>query len=282
MKVSRLGHLDESESMSDPETYALYAIHYAFRDTSLRRDLFIGADPHESSPMPIDYYLWAIVNDNRTIVVDTGFNHDEAERRGRKVVRMPREGLAMLGIEAAAVRDVIITHMHYDHAGTLNDFPKATFHIQDLEAAYVTGRQMNHEALRQAFSAEHVCNLVHKLFEGRVAFCDGEAEIAPGVTVHRIGGHTMGMQCVRVLTQRGWVVLASDAAHFYEHMERKVPFPIVWNVEDMLQGYDTLAKLATSQQHIVPGHDPLVRSRYPSLRPDLQGAIIRLDIAPGA
>ena len=265
--------------MSETETYALYAIHYAGRDAS-REDLFIGVDPHDSSPMPIDYYLWAIVNDNRTIVVDTGFNHGEAERRGRTIVRLPREGLSMLGIEAAAVRDVIITHMHYDHAGTLNDFPNATFHIQDLEMAYVTGRQMTHEVLRQTFSAEHVSNLVYKLYEGRVAFCDGDAEIAPGVTVHRIGGHTMGMQCVRVLTQRGWVVLASDAAHFYEHMEKRLPFPIVWNVGDMLQGFNTLAKLATSAGHIIPGHDPLVRSRYPSPRPDLERAIVRLDVPP--
>lgn len=266
--------------MSDPETYTLYAIHYALRDTSLRRDLFIGADPHDSSPMPIDYYLWAIVNANRTIVIDTGFNHEEAERRDRTIVRLPREGLAMAGIEAAAVKDVIITHMHYDHAGTLEDFPNATFHIQDLEMSYVTGRQMNHAVLRQTFSAEHVCTLVHKLFEGRVAFCDGDTEIAPGVTVHRIGGHTMGMQCVRVLTERGWVVLASDAAHFYEHMEKKLPFPVVWNVGEMLQGFETLGKLATSPRHIVPGHDPLVRSRYPSLSADLDGAVVRLDIDP--
>ena len=266
--------------MSGPETYALYAIHYAVRDTSLRRDLFIGTDPHDSSPMPIDYYLWAIVNDNRTIIVDTGFDHDEGERRGRKIVRLPRDGLSMAGIDAAAVRDVIITHMHYDHAGTLTDFPNATFHIQDLEMSYVTGRQMNHEVLRQTFSVEHVCTLVRKLFEGRVAFCDGDAEIAPGVTVHRIGGHTMGMQCVRVLTQRGWVVLASDAAHFYEHMEHGLPFPVVWNVGDMIQGYSTLAKLAASPKHIVPGHDPLVRARYPSLTADLEGAVVRLDVAP--
>ena len=267
--------------MSDTETYALYAIHYAGREAT-RGELFIGVDPHDSSPMPIDYYLWAIVNDNRTIIVDTGFDHGEAKRRGRSLVRLPREGLSMLGIEAAAVRDVIITHMHYDHAGTLSDFPNATFHIQDLEMAYVTGRQMNHEVLRQTFSVDHVCNLIQNLYEGRVAFCDGEAEIAPGVTVHRIGGHTMGMQCVRVLTKRGWVVLASDAAHFYEHMERKLPFPIVWNVGDLLQGFDTLGKLATSAGHIVPGHDPLVRTRYPSLSRDLQSAVVRLDVDPGS
>lgn len=264
--------------MSDPETYEVYAVHYAARNNSRRRDLFIGADPHESSLMPIDYYVWVIRNSNRTIVVDTGFDRDEAKRRDRQVVRLPREGLAMLGVEAATVEDVIITHMHYDHAGTLDDFPNATFHVQDLEMAYVTGRQMTHDVLRQTFTAEHVASLVYRLYEGRVSFCDGEAEIAPGVTVHHIGGHTMGMQCVRVLTQRGWVVLASDAAHFYEHMERKVPFPIVWNVGDLLRGFDILAELATSKSHIIPGHDPLVRSRYASPSSDLQGAVVRLDV----
>lgn len=265
--------------MSDPETYEVYAVKYGTMDNRHRYDNFIMADPHDGH-MPIDYYVWVIRNDTRTIVVDTGFDHKEAELRGRQVDRLPREGLAMLGVDAGKVENVIVTHMHYDHAGTLDDFPNARFHVQELEMGYITGRNMCLEPLKHAYSADHVCTLVRRLFEGRVAFHGKEGEVAPGITVHHIGGHTMGMQSVRVKTKRGWVVLASDASHFYENMERTSPFPIVYHMGDMLRGYDTLRGLAESPRHVVPGHDPLVLQRYPSPNEELSGIVVRLDVDP--
>jgi len=111
-----------------------------------------------------------------------------------------------------------------------------------------------------------------------VRFHDGDAELAPGISLHYIGGHTMGLQVVRVATRRGWLVLASDASHFYANMEQVRPFPIVYNVAEMVEGYERLRALADSPAHIIPGHDPLVLERYPA-PPDsaLQGIVSRLD-----
>ena len=247
--------------MSTGDTYEVYAVKYGVLTKRTRAASFIMADDHDA-PMPIDYFVWAITNKQRTIVVDTGFDRAEGKVRGRTVQRLPREGLAMLGIAAAKVKDVVVTHLHYDHAGTLDDFPAARFHIQDLELAYTTGRHMCTPALGHAYTPDHVCTLVRRVFDGRVAFHNGDEEIAPGVSVHLIGGHTMGMQSVRVKTQRGWVVLASDACHFYENLERQMPFPVVYNVADMAQGWAKLKALADSSKHLVPGHDPLVMKRY--------------------
>ena len=264
--------------MSEADLYEVYAVKYGTLAARTRRDNFIAADDHETS-MPIDYFVWAIVNPQRTIVVDTGFERQEGKRRGREILRLPREGLAMLGIDAAKVRDVVVTHLHYDHAGTLDDFPVARFHVQELELAYSTGPFMCSDTFSHAYSADHVCTLVRRLFEGRVAFHSGEAEIAPGVSVHHIGGHTMGMQSVRVRTRRGWVVLASDACHFYENMERSMPFPIVYHLFDMVMGWDKLKRLAETPEHVVPGIDPLVLRRYPAPKPELEGIVVRLDVA---
>jgi glyoxylase-like metal-dependent hydrolase (beta-lactamase superfamily II) len=264
--------------MSQSEAYEVFAIRYACKPDRQRFENFIVADPHDGV-MPIDYYIWAIANNRRTIVVDTGFDRVEAERRGRRIFRLPREGLAMLGIDSRRVEDVVITHLHYDHAGTLEDFPRAAFHLQDLELAYVTGRDMCHKAIRDAYSVAHVTKMVERVFKGQVGFHDGDEEIAPGVSVHHIGGHTMGLQCVRVYTRRGWVVLASDASHYYENMQRESPFPIVHNVGDMLQGYGKLRRLAESDEHIIPGHDPLVMERYPAPDRETEGIIVRLDHA---
>jgi glyoxylase-like metal-dependent hydrolase (beta-lactamase superfamily II) len=87
----------------------------------------------------------------------------------------------------------------------------------------------------------------------------------------------MGLQAVRVRTRRGWVVLASDASHFYAHLEQERPFPIVWSVADMVEGYRRLRELADSPAHIIPGHDPLVLERYPAPSRDMEGIVVRLD-----
>jgi len=260
------------------DSYEIYAIKYA---RLMRRspDNFIGGDEHDVE-MPLNYYVWVISNGARSIVVDTGFGEAMAKKRGRQIVKPVAEGVKALGIQPESVKDVIITHMHYDHAGNLPLFAGAKYHLQDSEMEFATGRCMCHGMMAHGYEAADVAHMVHCVFDRRVEFHDGSAEIAPGVEVHHVGGHTKGLQSVRVRTRRGWVVLASDASHFYAHMEQDRLFPIVYNVGDMLEGFRTLRRLASSPAHIVPGHDPLVMARYPVAKPGLEDWIVRLDADP--
>ena len=260
--------------------YEIYAIRYATRQAN-RPVHFLGGDPHDT-PMPMDYYVWVVRNAERTLVVDTGFDEAAARKRGRTLLRMPAEGLSMLGIERKAVSEIVITHLHYDHVGTYYDFPNARFHLQEAEMAYATGRFMAYRQFSHSFEPDEVCGMVRLAFDGRVHFIDGEAEVAPGITLHRIGGHTAGVQCIRVWTQRGWVVLASDTSHYYEHFEAYRVFPTTFNLGDVMQGYEMLRRLSDSIQHIIPGHDPLVMQRYPPPGRELDGIVVRLDAAPSA
>jgi glyoxylase-like metal-dependent hydrolase (beta-lactamase superfamily II) len=107
------------------------------------------------------------------------------------------EGLKVLGVQPDKVDHVIATHMHWDHAGNYDLFPNARYHIQDTEMAYATGRCMCHQMLRIPFSENDVLAMVRKVFAYRVEFHDGAEELAPGITVHKIGGHSKGLQCVR-------------------------------------------------------------------------------------
>lgn len=253
--------------MIDPDsTYQVLALRYGTHQARTARDNFLYPqelpDLHEAE-LPLDYFIWVIRNGARTIVVDTGFTHETAQRRKRELMVSPAEALDAVGVDARTVSDVIISHLHYDHAGGLASFPAATFHLQDSEMNYVTGRCMCHPRLRYAFEVEDVVAMVRRLYDGRVNFIDGEATLFPGVSVHRAPGHTPGLQCVRIETARGAVVLASDACHFYTNIERQNPFPIVVNVADMLDSWKRLEKLASSPDHIVPGHDPQVLTRYP-------------------
>jgi glyoxylase-like metal-dependent hydrolase (beta-lactamase superfamily II) len=139
---------------------------------------------------------------------------------------------------------------------------------------------MSHRRLREAFDPEHIAGVVRQVYRDQVTFHDGDSEIAPGISVHHIGGHTLGLQAVRVNTRRGWVVLASDASHFYANFEQRRAFPNVVRVEEMLEGYRRLQQLAESPKHIVPGHDPEVMRRYMPPSPELSSICVRLDVEP--
>jgi glyoxylase-like metal-dependent hydrolase (beta-lactamase superfamily II) len=175
----------------------------------------------------LDYFVWLVRGNGRDILVDTGFNAEEAKARSRKLTLNPVDALASFGVAADTIKDVIVTHLHYDHAGNLDRFPNARFHLQDREMSYATGRCMCNGMLRHPFSVEHVTTMVRHVFGERVTFHAGEGEVVPGVTVHRVGGHSDGLQVVRVETARGPVVLASDAAHNYANLQKRSPFPIV-------------------------------------------------------
>ncbi len=263
---------------SPTSTYELYAIKYGHHERRASEN-FIGGDPHDG-PMPLDFYVWLARGADRSFVIDTGWDPEVAKKRDRRHLRSPVEGLRLLGVDAAAARDVIITHLHYDHVGNFALFPRATFHLQDREMIYATGRHMRHQAFSAAFEVDEVVGMVREVYKGRVAFHDGDAELAPGLSVHFIGGHTAGLQVVRVMTRRGWVVVASDASHFYANMEQGRPFPIVFSVADMLEGHRRLRELAASPAHIIPGHDPEVLRRYPPAARNLEGIICRLDVEP--
>jgi glyoxylase-like metal-dependent hydrolase (beta-lactamase superfamily II) len=225
----------------------------------------------------MDYYVWVVRSTERVFVVDMGFTEAVALKRKRTFLRCPAETLRRLGIEPESVTDVIVTHLHNDHAGNFAKFPKARFHLQEKEMAYVTGKYMQHSCCGRAYEVDEVVAMVRLNFAGRAEFHNGDEELADGISLHLVGGHTAGLQFVRVRTRRGSLVLASDASHYYENLQTRRPFRLVFHVGQMLDAFRTMEKLASSPDHIIPGHDPLVMMRYPAAAPELEGVVARLD-----
>ena len=219
--------------MSD--THEVFAIRYGHHDRPAHEN-YIGGDPHDIL-QPLNYFVWVIRGAHGTFVMDTGFDHAMAAKRGRLIIKPVADGLRAIDVNPDEVRDVIISHMHYDHCGNHDLFPRARYHLQDREMMYSTGRFMCHAHQRIPFETDDVVAMVRKVFEDRVVFHDGHDTLVPGVTLHHIGGHSMGLQCARVKTARGHVVLAADAtleAPPYEGVRKQVRCGELYESDDIV------------------------------------------------
>jgi glyoxylase-like metal-dependent hydrolase (beta-lactamase superfamily II) len=252
------------------------AIRYARHERTAAANFAQPVDDHDL-PMPLDYYVWAIHREGQPpVIVDTGFGEQAAAARGRIITRPLVEGLRDAGIDHLSVEDVILTHLHYDHAGSLSLFPNAKFHVQDAELAFATSRRVCDQPIRAPFDGEPVAQLIRKLYADHVVFHDGDDEFAPGIGLRVCPGHTAGLQVVCCEAERGTVVLASDAAHLYANITRKLPFPIFVDEAEYREAQARALGLAGgSLDHLIPGHDPLVLQCFPA-----KDDIARVDLPP--
>ncbi|GAA3219529.1 N-acyl homoserine lactonase family protein [Nonomuraea helvata] len=250
--------------------FRVYAIRYAERDAR-RGEHFHGYESRGERPHPTSYYVWLAVNDEHTVVIDTGIGPQRAALvKGLDYRRSPVDAVAALGVPADAVGHVVLTHLHYDHTGTAHEFGSARYVVQQAELDYWSGpwaERITRE--RWLLNDDDLAHLVRARKEGRASVVDGDAFVVPGLSVHLVGGHTAGMQVVRVRTARGHVVLASDASHFYENIEDDRPFPILHSMPGMYGAFDRIRELADGPELVVAGHDPLVLERFPLLEPDV-------------
>ncbi|WP_323161714.1 N-acyl homoserine lactonase family protein [Pseudomonas fluorescens] len=255
--------------MSVPE-YEVFAIRVGANAQRTARESFLYdaccGDPN--APMPLDYYFWVIRNAEHVVVVDTCFQPATAGRRDRQMYRRPENSLRQLDIDPAQVKQLILTHLHWDHAGNIGLFANATVHLQEAELRFCTGPKMTHRTLNKTYEVEDVMSALPPLFEGRLRLHNGSVEVLPGITLHPVGGHTPGSQVVRVFTERGWIVLASDAAHLWANIRQRSPFPILDDLAQTLEAFDRIDELADGEDHVIPGHDPLIAERFVHLNGD--------------
>ncbi|WP_246797686.1 N-acyl homoserine lactonase family protein [Burkholderia perseverans] len=266
-----------------PPLYEVYALRIGSNaQRTARENFFFDAccGPPDAS-MPLDYFFWVVRDASRTVIVDTAFPISTGVRRERQMMRSVGDALAGLDIDPASVTDVIITHLHWDHAGNLDLFPNARVHVQGAELRFCTGTEMRHPALRKIYDREDVLQAVGILYDGRLVVHEGTTEFAPGIEMCLVGGHTPGSQVVRVATKRGHVVLAADAAHLWANVRGRLAFPILHDLAKVLDAFETIDALADGPDHVIPGHDPLVASVFPRFRDDPHTFCLHEDPLPG-
>ena len=254
--------------MSDID-YELFAIRYATREAP-RSDHFIGGDPHDG-PMPMDYFVW-VGQGERSGLRDRYRLHCRGLGQAQAhLPALPVDALALLGVDADTVEDVVLTHLHYDHVGNFDRFPTARFHLQEAEMPTPPAATCAMRSLSHSFEVEDVVGMVRLNYDGAWPSIMAPRNWRPGIQLDAGGGHSAGLQFVRVNTRRGCVVLASDVTHFYENMDSYRPFTTALHIGDMMVGFDRLMA-RRRRDHIVPGHDPLVMRLYPAPSPDFRGS----------
>jgi glyoxylase-like metal-dependent hydrolase (beta-lactamase superfamily II) len=244
--------------------HATYAIRYAHREAS-RSQNFYEVVECADDPMPLDYFTWVIaVSEEALIAVDSGHTESEAVRRGRTYLQSPLETMAQIGSDPSKVGTVVVTHLHWDHTGNLSRFDNAEIILQRREWEFWTSAHANRGQFAGLHTPDDLKALERARQKGRLRLVDGDVEIADGVSAHLVGGHTPGMQVVRIAGEQHSTVLASDAAHFYENLEKDSPFAIVFCLSEMYDAFDRMVELAGSMDRVVPGHDPQVMSNFPA------------------
>ena len=243
------------------DVYAVRFAHVSYPVSSLVR----GAERGRN--IDIAFTVWVVRAGARVVLLDAGFHHEKFISRWKPVNFVtPAEALRRgLGIAPEQVTDVIISHTHWDHADGADLFPHATVWIQNEEFGYYVGPQG--EGLHGADG--DVAKVLADLNKaGRVRLVDGDAkEILPGITVYTGGKHTYASQYAGVRTAAGVAVLASDNAYLYENLEKRLPIAQTLDAEANLRAQARMLTLAASPALVIPGHDPAVFERFPSVAP---------------
>jgi glyoxylase-like metal-dependent hydrolase (beta-lactamase superfamily II) len=237
-----------------------------------------GVEPggEADAPLRMDFFLWTIGSGDGAIVVDTGFAPDVAERRQRTCLAAPRSLLARAGVEPATVETVVLTHLHYDHTGNVDAFPRASFHVHRRELEFWRSAEARRPEFAAVAEPRELAAIDAAVDAGRVREIENDRLIAPGVLALWTGGHAPGQLIVVVRSGDSIVVLASDALHFYEELDGGASFAIFSDLEEMNEGYELLRELGRRGAVVVPGHDPLVLDRFPRLDGELSELGVRV------
>ena len=248
--------------------YEIYALKYAgpFVRTGAHLMWYQDWDKIEK----IYYYFWCIKGASEIVIVDAGVTPQLAREKELDGYVNPVEVLSRMNINADEVRHVVVTHMHFDHAGGVSLFPRATFYVQEDEYRFWLGDPI---AGRPPFKyvSDTASNAYLASVEGtdRLVLLNGDQQILPGIQGLLSPCHTVALQTVAVHTDRGTAILGSDCAHVFRNYTEDWPSCLIVDLVGWMKTYDKLRERVSSPDLLFPGHDRLLLENYPEVAKDI-------------
>jgi glyoxylase-like metal-dependent hydrolase (beta-lactamase superfamily II) len=248
------------------ESYEVLAVRYGTRQTSAA-DVFLSFPVYgePDRPLGMDYFFWVARSPSRTVVIDSGFSPEGGAARGRTTLMDMATALRAAGVNPDDVGQVVVTHAHYDHIGGLPAFGAAEVIMTRSEYEFWTGPLGDRPLLAHHTEAAEISHLRSLRASGRLTLAGRSHQVAPGIELTEVGGHTPGQAVVNVEAGPGRLLLASDAVHYYEELERDRPFTTVVNLADMYAAFDQIREMEQDAgTRVIAGHDPVVAERFPA------------------
>ena len=250
-----------SAVQAESDKYEVYAIRFATMPNFPTSALVAGADPARRTDLAMMFWLLKGA-DGRVALVDSGFHRDKYVSQVKDFIN-PVAALAPLHVTPDDVTDIVLSHMHWDHAGGIDLFPKARVWVQKDEYEYYTGPAWETRRSHVGIDQDDVIELVRRNMEGLVSFVTGEDDTSiSGIEFHVGGKHTWASQYVTVATRHATIVIASDNAYLYENLETHTPIAQTLDARSNLNAQARMLALASRPDLVVPGHDPAVFSKF--------------------
>ncbi|GAA1537345.1 glyoxylase-like metal-dependent hydrolase (beta-lactamase superfamily II) [Microbacterium ginsengiterrae] len=248
-------------------TYDIAAVKYGALAT-MRSDVFLNyADYRESDePTGLSYYFWVVRNGDRVVLVDTGFDPAVGARRGRTTLIDPFDAWTALGVPDEEDTTVVLTHAHYDHIGNVRRLKRARFVMAAAEYDFWISRPRQQRITRQVIEEDELAVLAELRASGRLTLIEDSQELVPGIDLLLAPGHTPGQLMLHVQTAEGGVLLAADAIHVDEELDRRMPFRHMCDIVAAADSYEIVDHLRTSGAvtHVIAGHEPSLMERFPT------------------
>lgn len=258
--------------------YEVLAVRYGTRQARAS-EVFLNFHTYGEAdrPLGMDYFFWIARNGARTVVIDTGFSEAGGAARGRTLLSATGESLRRAEVSPGGVGQVVVTHAHYDHIGGLPALPSSEVVMSRAEFGFWTSPMASRQQFAHSAEPAEIGHLRELREAGRLTLVSGTHPVAPGIEFIEVGGHTPGQAVVTVATASGRLVLAADAVHYYEELERDRPFSVVADVPAMYAAFDLIREMESEPGTlVVAGHDPLVAERFGGGPGQQPGDVLRL------
>ncbi len=246
--------MDEQHAGDPDDSSATWTIHAIDTGTSTLDQSMLTYTVGVGVIIRIPRVIW-VISGPTTIVVDTSAPTGQraSEFIGEVLERTPdqepRNAIQLAGIDPRDVETVVLTHLHWDHAGNCDLFPDAEVLVQDAELRYAIapGR-----FFRKAFLSPQSGWGTPPYLVRNLVTVPGERTLRPGVRIVPAPGHTPGSQAVIVDTADGSFCIAGDAISTYRNIDDDLPPGYHVDVDASVDSMDRLRDLA---DHLLPSHD---------------------------